>query len=136
MPRRRRGLVDHSCCHVTHRCHKREFLFRFARDRQAYVDLMRETVNRFRIDVLNCRFRREWTPITTKVDSAGAQRRLYHSTDVSVQHAGVSEGCSGCLSGAQRRSPFSPCLCRSFRTVQAGSAGLPVRLPEEVPDQP
>jgi putative transposase len=53
MPRRRRGLMDHSCYHVTHRCHKREFLFRFARDRQAYVDLMRETVNRFRIDVLN-----------------------------------------------------------------------------------
>ena len=53
MPRRRRGLKDRCCYHVTHRCHKREFLFRFARDREAYVDLLRETVKRFKIDVLN-----------------------------------------------------------------------------------
>lgn len=53
MPRRRRGLKDHCCYHVTHRCHKREFLFKFAQDRQTYVDLLRETVKRFKIDVLN-----------------------------------------------------------------------------------
>jgi len=53
MPRRRRGLLDHSCYHVTHRCHEREFLFRFARDRQAYVELLRETLRRFKVDVLN-----------------------------------------------------------------------------------
>ena len=53
MPRRRRGLKDHSCYHITHRCHKREFLFKFARDRQVYVNLLRETVKRYRLDVLN-----------------------------------------------------------------------------------
>jgi putative transposase len=53
MPRRRRGLRDHCCYHVTHRCHKREFLFKFARDREVYVELLRETVKRFKIDVLN-----------------------------------------------------------------------------------
>ncbi len=53
MPRHRRGLKDHSCYHITHRCHKREFLFKFARDRQVYVELLRETVDRFRLDVLN-----------------------------------------------------------------------------------
>lgn len=53
MPRRRRGLKDHCCHHVTHRCHKREFLLKFARDRQVYVELLRETAARFKIDVLN-----------------------------------------------------------------------------------
>ena len=53
MPRRLRCIKDFSCYHITHRCHKREFLFRFARDRQVYVDLLREMVGRFEIDVLN-----------------------------------------------------------------------------------
>jgi len=29
MPRRRRGWIDDACYHVTHRCHEREFLFKF-----------------------------------------------------------------------------------------------------------
>jgi putative transposase len=53
MPRRRRGLKDRCIYHITHRCHKREFLFKFAQDRQVYVDLLRETVKRYRLDVLN-----------------------------------------------------------------------------------
>ena len=53
MPRRRRGLKDLSCYHITHRCHKREFLFKFAQDREVYVELLRETIKRFKIDILN-----------------------------------------------------------------------------------
>ncbi len=53
MPRRPRYLKDNSCYHITHRCHERKFLFKFAKDRQVYVDLLRETVKRFKIDVLN-----------------------------------------------------------------------------------
>lgn len=53
MPRRPRFLKDNSCYHITHRCHERKFLFKFAKDRQVYVDLMRETVKRFKIDILN-----------------------------------------------------------------------------------
>ncbi len=53
MPRRPRYLKDNSCYHITHRCHERKFLFRFAKDRQVYVDLLRKTVKRFQIDVLN-----------------------------------------------------------------------------------
>ena len=53
MPGRLRGLTDHTCYHVTHRCHKREFLFRFAKDRKRYTELLRETVHRYRVDVLN-----------------------------------------------------------------------------------
>ncbi len=53
MPRRRRGLLDRTCYHVTHRCHKREFIFRFAQDRQSYVEILRETLRRFKVDLLN-----------------------------------------------------------------------------------
>jgi putative transposase len=54
MPRRPRGLRNHHCYHVTHRCHKREFLFRFARHRDTYTSMLRETLRRFpKIDILN-----------------------------------------------------------------------------------
>lgn len=53
MPRRRRGFLDHACYHITHRCHKREFLLKFARNRDLYLNLLRETVGRYKIDVLD-----------------------------------------------------------------------------------
>ena len=53
MPRRPRYLKDNGCYHITHRCHERSFHLKFAKDRQAYVDLLRGTVKRFKIDVLN-----------------------------------------------------------------------------------
>lgn len=42
MPRANRYLVAGPAYHVTHRCHNRSFLFRFARDRDAYRMMLRE----------------------------------------------------------------------------------------------
>jgi len=53
MPRRQRLWLDRACYHITHRCHKRDFLLKFAKDRGAYTKLLRETVKRYRISVLN-----------------------------------------------------------------------------------
>ncbi len=53
MPRRRRGFIDHACYHITHRCHKREFLLKFSSDRDQYLRFLRETKEKFRIDVLD-----------------------------------------------------------------------------------
>ena len=53
MPRRPRGWIDHACYHITHRCHGRKFLFRFAKYRDYYVHQLYETSRRFRIDVLD-----------------------------------------------------------------------------------
>ena len=36
MPRAHRHVLDGRTYHVTHRCHDREFLLKFARDRDAY----------------------------------------------------------------------------------------------------
>ncbi len=53
MPRRRRGLLDHTCYHITHRCHERDFLLKFGVDRDRYIDFLFRTKNRFRIEILN-----------------------------------------------------------------------------------
>lgn len=33
MSRRRRGWLNDTCYHITHRCHEREFYFKFAKQR-------------------------------------------------------------------------------------------------------
>ena len=53
MSRRPRGLLDHTCYHITHRCHERDFLLKFEIDRVRYVDLLLQTKKRYRIDILN-----------------------------------------------------------------------------------
>jgi len=42
MPRANRYIVAGPAYHVTHRCHNRDFLFRFARDRDDYRAMVRE----------------------------------------------------------------------------------------------
>jgi putative transposase len=42
MPRANRYITAGSIYHVTHRCHDREFLFKFARERNDYRSLLRE----------------------------------------------------------------------------------------------
>ena len=39
--------------HVTHRCHNRAFLLRFARDRSAYRAMLREQLRRFKVWLLD-----------------------------------------------------------------------------------
>jgi len=38
--------------HLTHRCHNRSFLFRFAKDRDTYREMMRERIGQFRTPLL------------------------------------------------------------------------------------
>lgn len=53
MPRRRRGWEAWGCYHITHRCHEREFLFKFAKHRDIYLRQLWETKKRFNIDILD-----------------------------------------------------------------------------------
>lgn len=52
MPRANRHIQPGHTYHVTHRCHDREFLLRFARDRQAYCGWLREGRRRFDVRLL------------------------------------------------------------------------------------
>ncbi|TFH14068.1 MAG: hypothetical protein E4H02_10605 [Lentisphaerales bacterium] len=52
MPRANRYILTGYVYHLTHRCHNRSFLFRFARDRTEYRRRLREAVKEFRISLL------------------------------------------------------------------------------------
>lgn len=45
--------MDRSCYHLTHRCHNREFLLKFAKHRDLYLDLLRTSRRRFRVRILD-----------------------------------------------------------------------------------
>jgi putative transposase len=40
-------------CHITHRCQERKYFFKFSKDRDNYVERLRNTVKRYGISVLN-----------------------------------------------------------------------------------
>ena len=53
MPRANRCFLPDHVWHITHRCHKKEFLLRFARDRQRWLHWLFEAKKRFGLCVLN-----------------------------------------------------------------------------------
>src|SRR5262245_27029141 len=53
MPRANRHYVLGQVWHITHRCHDRSFLLRFARDRRCYLGWLREARTRYGLCVLN-----------------------------------------------------------------------------------
>lgn len=53
MSRRKRNWLDRSCYHITHRCLDREFFFEHALTRDTYLKELRETITRFKVDILN-----------------------------------------------------------------------------------
>ena len=53
MPRAHRHRIAGQVWHITHRCHRKQFLLRFARDRQAWVSWLYEARRRFGLCVLD-----------------------------------------------------------------------------------
>jgi len=53
MPRANRYILPGYLYHLTHRCHNRSFLLRFAVDRNAYRRRLRIVTHRFRVSLLN-----------------------------------------------------------------------------------
>lgn len=53
MPRASRHFLPGYVWHITHRCHQRKFLFKFARDRRRYLHWVFEARKRFGLSVLN-----------------------------------------------------------------------------------
>ena len=53
MPRANRHYIPGYIWHITHRCHKKEFLLKFARDRRRYLQWLFEAKKRFGLSVLN-----------------------------------------------------------------------------------
>ena len=53
MPRANRYFLPGYTWHITHRCHKQEFLFKFSKDRKRWINWLFEAKNRFNLKVLN-----------------------------------------------------------------------------------
>ena len=53
MPRKKRSYERGGCYHITHRCHGRQYLFRFAKYRDFYVRQLFQGVRRYGLDVLD-----------------------------------------------------------------------------------
>jgi putative transposase len=53
MPRANRHYIPGYVWHITHRCHKKEFLLKFARDRRRWLQWLFEAKKRYGISVLN-----------------------------------------------------------------------------------
>ena len=53
MPRANRYFLPGHVWHITHRCHQKNFLLKFARDRRGYLRWVFEAKNRFGLSVLD-----------------------------------------------------------------------------------
>ena len=53
MPRANRHFLPGQLWHITHRCHEKAFLLKFARDRRRYLRWLFEARKRFGLCVLN-----------------------------------------------------------------------------------
>jgi len=53
MARANRHHIPGQVWHITHRCHKKEFLLKFARDRKRWLKWLFEAKKRFGLDILN-----------------------------------------------------------------------------------
>jgi REP element-mobilizing transposase RayT len=53
MPRANRHFLPDQVWHITHRCHQKKFLLKFARDRRRYLHWLFEAKKRFGLSVLN-----------------------------------------------------------------------------------
>ena len=53
MPRANRHHIPNQVWHITHRCHQRDFLFKFAKDRKCWLQWLYEAKKRYGLSVLN-----------------------------------------------------------------------------------
>ena len=53
MPRANRHYIPGCIWHITHRCHKKEFLLKFSRDRQRWMQWLFEAKKRYGLIILN-----------------------------------------------------------------------------------
>jgi len=53
MPRANRYFTSGNIWHITHRCHKSDFLFKFKHNRLNWIKWLNESKNRFKVSVLN-----------------------------------------------------------------------------------
>ncbi len=98
MPRRRRHWEEQVCYHVTHRCHDREFRFRFAKYREMYRKYLFEATKRFNIRVLSWIVTSNHVHLLVTSGQRGGVKiseALQFVHGEVAQHYNLSRGCDG-----------------------------------------
>ena len=78
MPRAPDYLLEGYTYHLTHRCHDREFLLRFAKDRTVYREWLREGVRRHGVPVYAFCITSNHVHVVVRVDDIQATSALMH----------------------------------------------------------
>jgi len=76
MPRANRHYLPGQLWHITHRCHKKEFLLKFARDRRSYRRWLFEAKHRFGLCVFNFVVTSNHIHLLVKDGGEGAESRV------------------------------------------------------------
>ena len=133
---KRGRLIDMTdcCVHVTHRCHNREFLLKFSRDRRNYVSRLREAALRFEVDVLDYVITSNhvhlllWSPEMANVSDAMQFLQGVTARDFNRRkdRQGAYWSDRYCPTLIQTGSHLSRCLFYiDMNMVRAGAAGHP-----------
>lgn len=75
MARANRYYIPGYVWHITHRCHQKEFLLKFARDRRRWMDWLFEAKKRYDLSVLNFMVTSNHIPSCVKNKTV---RKLHH----------------------------------------------------------
>jgi putative transposase len=75
MPRANRVFDQHGVWHITHRCHNKEFLLKFARDRRLWRSWLYQARRRYGLSVLNYIITRNHIHLVVATDDNGVLPR-------------------------------------------------------------
>jgi hypothetical protein len=79
MPRANRYFLPQHVWHITHRCHKKEFLLKFAMDRESWIKWLFEARKRFGLEIL--------PPASGKLSPyrTSAKKRIFQGLEIPSQ---------------------------------------------------
>lgn len=90
MPRANRNFVPGLVWHITHRCHKKEFLLKFRRDKRLWIRWMHEAKRRFGLIVLNFMITSNHIHLMALAQRAADASRTI-STAIQLAHARIAQ---------------------------------------------
>jgi putative transposase len=76
MPRANRYILPGQIYHLTHHCHDRRCLFRFAKDRNGYRSRLREAVAVARVSLLACNITSNHVHLLVYVEASDSVAQL------------------------------------------------------------
>ena len=89
MAREHRHYIPGGVWHITHRCHKREFLLKFAKDRKRWLQWIFEAKKRYGLIILN--YTVTSNHIHLLVHNAGSQEVISNSVQLVAGRTGIQQ---------------------------------------------